>query len=154
MAPFTIHIMNASIDIITTPPLQVYDILKAQARKHHDGVMIMRMLQDATEECDDETDRQATLEHYAHGVDWELIRSVLRNKDRALAQVEVHTLEIVVTGAFWPEARRWKPADGTPASAERAHAADVSSPQGHADTDYSNVTAPSATSCGSKPRAE
>ncbi len=67
--------------------------------------MIIRMLQDAAEE---HIDYDAVLHQYAEGIDWELLRTVLRNRRRDLTAHEVRALEVVATGAFWPEARRWR----------------------------------------------
>ncbi len=105
IAPFTLRMLSSDIDVLTTPPKQVYAILRAHARKHFDGMMIVRMMQDAAEE---DIDLDAVLARYSEGVDWELLRAVLRNRRRDLTAHEVRALEVVATGAFWPEARRWR----------------------------------------------
>ncbi len=103
-APFTLRILSSDVDVLTTPPRQIYSILRAHARRHLDGMMIVRMLQDAAEEL---IDHDAVLSRYAEGIDWELLRTTLRNRRRDLTAHEVRALEVVATGAFWPEARRW-----------------------------------------------
>ncbi len=54
------------------------------------------------------------MRHYSHGIDWDMLRSVLRGNTGGLTFLERHALHTLITGATWPEERRWKEAGALP----------------------------------------
>ncbi len=102
-APFRITALGRDIDLLTTSPIHVHQIIIAHARRHHDILLLCRLVPAAG----DQGDLQATLSTYQHGIDWETVRRRLRNNDRRLSPAEWRGLELVATGALWTEEAKW-----------------------------------------------
>ncbi len=112
--PFVVELLDTAIPLLTTPPPPppvLRKILYIHARRHYDRVLISRL-------ADEEGwQHESVVPEYAMGVDWGMVRDALGNKkgdgDGAdagwinLSLSERRTLQVLVCGAFWPEARRW-----------------------------------------------
>jgi hypothetical protein len=101
-SPFLITLLNQEIDILQTPPAQVREIIKAHARWKLDLNLIDRWVV-----MEGGGDLAVVKERYKFGIDWALLRNVLRGKTGDIAPAERHALKAVVCGCFWPEERRW-----------------------------------------------
>jgi hypothetical protein len=97
--PFVLKLLDAEVNVLTTPPKQVLCILRAHARRHLDRQLLGRLCKEY------DWDEVAVMRRYEHGIDWKLLRSFLN--DAALTTPhERKALAIVAAGGFWPEARR------------------------------------------------
>ncbi len=103
--PFEIKALDHAINIITTPPVQVAAIVTAHARRYLDLRMLERLC------AEHGWDQSKVMHAYRHGVDWDIIRQILRG-DRSsgveLAADERVGLQLLVCGGLWPEHRRWR----------------------------------------------
>ncbi len=105
VAPFRIVALDHEVDLIATPPKQVLAIVAAHARRHLDAQFLGRLGKEH------DWDMERVKATYRHGVDWELLRQVLRGGgDLAwrLSAEEKVGLHLLVCGGFWPEHRRWR----------------------------------------------
>ena len=100
--PFVVRLLDQEVSMVDTPPLQLKAILQAHARRHLDLQLISRLVQENQDEAKD-----AVSLLYRHGIDWALLRQVLRGKQGNLAPAERAALRVVACGGFWPEERRW-----------------------------------------------
>ena len=101
-SPFVIRLLGRDVSLLEVPPLQIKAILQAHARRHLDLQLIERLVQSAPE-----WDALAIRVQYQHGVDWSLLRLVLRGNAGNLAPAERAALRVFSCGNFWPEERRW-----------------------------------------------
>ncbi len=101
-APFRIELLGYEVDMLSIPPLQIKKIVAEHTRVRLDQALIAAV---AEEEC---LPQDSTSVRYRHGVDWALVREVLRNKNGMLTPKEKWAFELTVTGAIWHEVRRWK----------------------------------------------
>ncbi len=100
--PFTLHLLDHDVDILTVTPIHIMEIMAAHARRHYDRAMIDRM-------CTEHGwDKDEVSREYAKGVDWDIIRNLLREENGALGPREKRAIFITACGGFWPEARRWQ----------------------------------------------
>ena len=102
--PFLIVALGEEISLLEVPPKQVAEILKAQARKAYDQKLIEGILE---EEGLQEQDAAAVRHLYKEGVDWELLRQILRNKRFELTIGERDALHTLVVKKFWSSKRLW-----------------------------------------------
>ncbi len=102
--PFVLVMLGHPVDLLLTPPRQVMDIMAAHARRHYDHLLIRRL------GLEYGWDAEAVDDVYRHGIDWDLIRRVLRGKGDGGPLLPLHRrgLELLICGGFWPEQRRWK----------------------------------------------
>ncbi len=100
--PFTINILDTDVNVLEVPPKSVARALREHARRHLDRKLIASL---ASEHA---WDIPAVVRAYAKGIDWALVRSVLLRKQGGLTPLEAKAYLILVTGAFWPEERRWR----------------------------------------------
>ncbi len=100
--PFCINLLDNDIDLLEVPPKMVARALKEHARRHYDRVLI------ASWAADFAWDVPAVVHEYAKGIDWELMRQVLRGKRGGLTRLEAKAYLVLATGAFWPEEKRWR----------------------------------------------
>ncbi len=94
--PFQLQALDHPIDLLSTPPRQVMAIVTAHARRHYDRLLIARLcLEYGWEE-------EAVNECYTHGIDWELVRAVLRGKGNGgpLPPLHHRGLELLICGGF------------------------------------------------------
>ncbi len=102
--PFQLIALDYPVDILEMPPRQVVAVVMAHARRHYDRALIDRL---CTEHA---WAKEAVAHHYRHGIDWGLIKAVLRGKEDGGPLLPLHRrgLELLICGAFWPEDRRWR----------------------------------------------
>ncbi len=103
--PFHIVALGHNLDLLSTPPRQVMEIVGAHARHHYDQRLLERL------GLEHGWNMRAVREAYQHGIDWDLVRQLLRgdrNLEWGLRQDERVGLHLIVCGAFWPEHRRWR----------------------------------------------
>ncbi len=103
-APFRLRLLHSEVDLVTTPPRRVLDILRAHARWHFDLLMIERIIKIHG----DAADLPDVLDTYRFGIDWDTWREVLSNKNGQLTALECRALLLTTTQALWPEDRRWR----------------------------------------------
>ena len=115
-SPFVIQLMDYEIDLIEVPPRQVAIIFQAHARRNLDRKLVEKSTNDW-----EPNERQVTRGKYSHGIDWELIRRVLR--DPATPVEERAAIEVVTVRGFWPENRRWLAGKAGTGSCEACHEA-------------------------------
>ena len=84
------------------PPRQVALILAAHARGHLDVKLIDRILA-----SNPAWDTVAVREKYQHGVDWSLLREVMKGKQGGVLVAERNALRAISIGCFGLEERRW-----------------------------------------------
>ena len=84
------------IDLIATPPLQIRELAKLQARVHMDCQLIRRVVDLGSDEF-----RTRVLEEYRYGIDWVLLRNVLR--DGTIPRKQVYALKGLIRQAAWEE---------------------------------------------------
>ncbi len=101
-SPFKLKLLDHTVDVLVTPPLQVKRILAAHIRRWLDQALIESII--ANENLDGQLVRRV----YRHGIDWALVRDMLRGSSSKLSAKERWGLLLTVTGAFWTEDRRWR----------------------------------------------
>ncbi len=106
--PFVVTLLEVDIDLLEVPPKVVGRVLKEHARRHYDRLLIANWAAQYQWSLPD------VMRRYSNGVDWNMLRSVLRGKKGGLAQLERHALHVLVTGATLPEEWRWKEAGMRP----------------------------------------
>ncbi len=99
---FRIVALGSEIDILKVPPRTVVKILAVQARRHMDHNLLRRLAMEHGWDVD------AVLHEYRFGIHWDLLRSVLRGKRGDLPGRERRILQVLSSGGFWPEERRWQ----------------------------------------------
>ncbi len=104
-APFRITILAHDVDILRTPPKQVMSLMKAHARRHYDLALVASVAQRSGCSGDDIV---RTMDTYRHGIQWNLVRECLNNKNGRLDAVELRAMKLVITDAMWTEDRRWR----------------------------------------------
>jgi hypothetical protein len=106
--PFVVTLLDQEINILVTPPKQLTRIVRGHIRRFLDKELLQRLGRRIgwDQEC---VDRK-----YVHGIDWALIRSLLRGDSTDLSAAEKRALEVLSCGAFWPEGRRWLAGGGLP----------------------------------------
>ncbi len=104
-SPFRLRLLEAEVDLLTTSPLHVMQVVREHARLALDRDLVLRIMVDHRS---DEDGVATTMRTYSYGIDWDAVRRSLRNRDRSLLPVECRALELVVTQALWPEERRWR----------------------------------------------
>ncbi len=98
--PFAIKVLGHEVSIINIPPLQVMGLLKEQARLDLDRRLIAQL-------CDNRGwDRAQVVGRYSKGIDWDLLRETLKEKEQPAA--ERAALRLVASGGYWAEERKWK----------------------------------------------
>ena len=103
MTPFVIDFMDHEVDLLTVPPMQVQIIFKAQARMTLDKALV----RSATKQWL-EFDRTSALKAYRYGINWDVIRDALREKQGGeTGALKRNALEAVVCRGFWHEERKW-----------------------------------------------
>ncbi len=100
--PFTLQALGHDINILGTPPKQVMAVLRAQARRHEDILLLARLARRRSWNLD------AILVEYVHGIDWWLLRRMLARKVGDRTPPERRILAVVASGGFWPEDRRYQ----------------------------------------------
>ncbi len=100
--PFTITLLDHEINILTTPPKIVMQVMRAHARRHVDREMVARLA------LDNEWDEAAVSSQYQHGVNWDQLRCLLNDAAAPLDGRERRALVVAACGGFWPEERRWR----------------------------------------------
>ncbi len=105
IAPFRVKALRTEIDLIATPPKQVQSIIRAHARWHFDRCLIERIVR---EHCDDHDVATDIMHEYRNGIDWDTLRSTLREPSGPLTPLENRALHLLCTQALWPEERRWR----------------------------------------------
>ena len=116
ISPFVIQLMDYEIDLMEAPPRQVAIIFQAHVRRSMDRELVAKATKDW-----EPNDRQGTRDKYSHGIDWDLIRRVLR--DPATPIEERAAIEVVAVRGFWPESRRWLAGKTGTGSCEACHEA-------------------------------
>ncbi len=104
VAPFTLRLLDADVNILSMPPKRVLGVLQAHARRHFDRALVSRL---AHRYIPDDVIPQV-LARYADGVDWDEVRWCLKGADGHLEAAERHAMLLCVTSALWPEERRWR----------------------------------------------
>ncbi len=104
-SPFRLRLLDEHVDILATSPKHVMQIMAHHARIDLDRRLVLRI---AVDQGSDGDDVEAITRAYRNGIDWAAIRGALNNRDLMLTPVECKALELVVTQALWPEARRWR----------------------------------------------
>ncbi len=99
---FTVTALGSNIDLLKVPPRTVMRILTTQARRHVDHLLLRRLA------AMHSWDVEGILTTYRYGIHWELLRQALRGKRGELSGKERRLLQVVASGAFWPEERRWR----------------------------------------------
>ncbi len=99
IAPFRISINDVIIDILVTPPKQVYAYLQDAARVSLDKAFVARMA------ADKGWNYQQVAERYKFGIDWAMVRAVLLSS--SLRPTSRRALQVVQSGGFWSDERRW-----------------------------------------------
>ena len=110
--PFVISCNGHDIDILATPPLQVYAILKEHARVRRDHLFLTGLARDRGWNV------AAVNDVYKFGIDWWLLRRILgkgyRGRDTGdgraslrLTPVQKRAFEIVAKGAYSTDADKW-----------------------------------------------
>ncbi len=99
---FTVNALGSNIDLLKVPPRTVMRILTVQARRHADHLLLRRLAAMYSWDADE------ILYSYRYGIHWELLRQVLRGKRGDLTGKERRLLQVVASGGFWPEERRWQ----------------------------------------------
>ncbi len=100
--PLTPRLLDNDINILTMSPIHIMEVMTAHARRYYDRAMIDRVAVDYG------WNREEVNMMYSKGVEWDIIRQLLREKDGALEPREKNALLITACGGFWPEARRWR----------------------------------------------
>ncbi len=100
--PFVITLLDVDVDLLEVPPRMVARILREHARRHYDRVLLASLATDHGWEL------PRVMHTYAKGIDWPLVRDVLNGKRGNLTTLERKALMVLVTGAAWPEERRWR----------------------------------------------
>ncbi len=100
VAPFKICLRNQLVDILTTPPKQIYAVVQEQARVNADLALLERLAHRRG------WDAAAIARQYQHGIDWEIIRKLLKGPE--LNAVQKHALTVSTAGGFWSDERRWR----------------------------------------------
>ncbi len=99
--PFLLWIMDHDVHILHPPPLQIMTILKAHVRRLLDR-RCLRALCAAKGWVTDEV-----MNSYAEGIDWNLLRLILRGKVLRLPPIAYKALEVLCCNGIWWDARRW-----------------------------------------------
>ncbi len=103
-APFRLRLLGNDVDLVSTPPKQVLEILRAHARWYFDVTLIERIVTEHATE-DEASD---ILHAYRRGIDWKSIREALCTNSGPATALENRALFLLTSKALWPEARRWK----------------------------------------------
>ncbi len=106
--PFHVTLLDHEVPLLSTPPKQVTRIVMKHNRRFLDRLLIAR-LGERLGWQGDKVDAE-----YANGIDWDLIRDLLRGKCGDLTSAEKRALEVLCCGALWPEKRRWLAGGGLP----------------------------------------
>ncbi len=101
--PFKIKVLDHQLDLLGTPPRQVVAVVAAHARRHYDRMLIDRLCKEHG------WDEVAVGEQYRHGINWDLVRTMLQGKGVGgpLKPDQRRGLELLISGGFWTERRRW-----------------------------------------------
>ncbi len=99
-APFRITALDEEIDLLSVPPRQVMMILKRHARRHLDTQMLRHLCRDHN------WNEEEVLARYRHGVDWDLIRDML--KSQRMSAKEKSALLVSVCHGHWTGERLWQ----------------------------------------------
>ncbi len=99
--PYTIKLLGHEINILDAPPKQIEMVMRRQARQQLDIELLQRLARENGWNAD------KVRAQYPHGVDWELVRRILKGSVGQLAADEKWAYEILVSGAFWTEEKRW-----------------------------------------------
>ncbi len=99
--PFVVTLFDKDIYLLEVPPRALSSIIREHARRHYDRILIASW---ATEH---RWDIPSVISKYSNGIDWSLVRDVLRSKRGGLTHLERKAYMALVTGAAWPEERRW-----------------------------------------------
>ncbi len=99
-APFRIGLLNQVINVLEVPPLQIRRILREHVRVELDRRLIEKVIRDEA------LPRDSVVSAYKHGIDWSLIRDVLRGKANPMIPSTKWALQLLVTDAFWSDEKR------------------------------------------------
>ncbi len=100
-APFVISLLGHDVNVLEVPPIQVRKILMEHVRIQLDRRLIEKVI------CDENLTRNEVTMRYQHGIDWPLVRQVLRGKANPMPPHLRWALQLLVTDAFWSDERRW-----------------------------------------------
>ncbi len=95
--PFTMNLLGFDVDILKTPPKQVEYILQKQARQKLDIDFIHRIV------AEQNWDNSNISIQYQYGIDWEMVRGMLRGSCGDLSVEERHAYHVLLSGAFWTD---------------------------------------------------
>ncbi len=107
-SPFVVKLLDIDVKLLEVPPKVLERILRLHARRHYDRVLIVRLAGQFS------WDLPSVLQKYSLGIDWASIRELLNGRCGGLNAAEKRALHVLVTGAFWPESRRWQDAGSLP----------------------------------------
>ncbi len=99
--PFGIRLLDCIVNVLEVPPAQLAELLRAHARRFYDRQLIVNVAND------EGLDMVATLGRYQHGIDWGMIRTMISADNRHLDAGERWAAELVCTGGFWSDEKRW-----------------------------------------------
>ncbi len=100
--PFVIRLLDHDVNLLSTPPRQVEMVMKRHARQQLDRDFLRRIAAEHRWDVDD------ILKEYPYGIDWKLVRQILRGRILDLSPAERHAYHILISGAFWTEEKRWR----------------------------------------------
>ncbi len=100
--PFVIRLLDHPVSLLDVPPKQLMQIVKAQARRHLDRILLDRLCTQMN------WDKQAVTMQYTHGIDWDIVRKSINGKFGNLSKAERAALRVVVCQGYWTSDRRWK----------------------------------------------
>ena len=103
--PFSIEVFGENVSLLEVPPKQVAELLKAQARQDIDRKFVEKIIK---AEALETQDAAATRNLYKEGVDWELLRQILRHKRFDFSVGERDALHTLAVEKFWPGKRLWE----------------------------------------------
>ncbi len=100
--PFVITLLDVDIDLLEVPPRAVARAIREHARRHPNRILITSLAAEFG------WNLPAVVSTYAKGIDWALVRDLLRGKRGGLTILERRAFMVLVAGAAWPEERRWR----------------------------------------------
>ena len=98
ISPFCLRVLDAEIDILAEAPFTTLSIIASHARRFLDR----RLLRNLSE---GQWDPAVVHEAYLNGIDWDLVRKALRNKEGVLTFLEARGLHLSIINGFWYESR-------------------------------------------------